>query len=80
MLFTKDVDIELRIVCEQFIQNVSESLISPLSAFLTKVNVVLLFRHATAGDGGQENSCLEMWSFMFDITFSSVFLKQTSLF
>ena len=33
----KDVDVELRIVCEQFIQNVSESLISPLSAFLAKV-------------------------------------------
>ena len=37
LLFSKDVDVELRIVCEQFIQNVSESLISPLSAFLTKV-------------------------------------------
>lgn len=36
----KDVDVELRIVCEQFIQNVSESLISPLSAFLTKVTVI----------------------------------------
>ena len=34
----KDVDVELRIVCEQFIQNISESLISPLSAFLAKVN------------------------------------------
>ena len=34
----KDVDVELRVVCEQFIQNVSESLIVPLSAFLTKVN------------------------------------------
>lgn len=42
--FIKDVDVELRIVCEQFIQNVSESLISPLSAFLTKVNKHLLLR------------------------------------
>ena len=38
----KDVDVELRIVCEQFIQNVSESLISPLSAFLTKVSWILM--------------------------------------
>jgi len=36
-LSIQDVDIELRIVCEQFIQSVSESLIAPLSAFLTKV-------------------------------------------
>ncbi|KAJ7330668.1 Golgi transport complex subunit 3 [Desmophyllum pertusum] len=36
----KDVDVELRIVCEQFIQNISESLISPLSAFLAKVTVI----------------------------------------
>lgn len=34
----KEVDVELRVVCEQFIQNVSESLIAPLSAFLAKVN------------------------------------------
>ena len=34
----KDVDVELRIVCEQFIQSVSESLIAPLSAFLAKVS------------------------------------------
>ena len=59
VLFTKDVDIELRIVCEQFIQNVSESLISPLSAFLTKVNVVLLFIHATTGDSAQDNRDLK---------------------
>lgn len=32
------MDVELRVVCEQFIQNVSESLIAPLSAFLAKVN------------------------------------------
>lgn len=36
----KDVDVELRIVCEQFIQSVSESLIAPLSAFLAKVTVI----------------------------------------
>ncbi|KAK2566497.1 Conserved oligomeric Golgi complex subunit 3 [Acropora cervicornis] len=35
----KDVDVELRIVCEQFIQSVSESLIAPLSAFLAKAKV-----------------------------------------
>ena len=34
----KEVDVELRVVCEQFIQNVSESFIAPLSAFLAKVN------------------------------------------
>lgn len=37
--FHKDVDVELRIVCEQFIQSVSESLIAPLSAFLAKVRL-----------------------------------------
>ena len=37
LTFIQDVDVELRIVCEQFIQSVSESLIAPLSAFLTKV-------------------------------------------
>ncbi|CAH3023669.1 unnamed protein product [Porites evermanni] len=36
----KEVDVELRVVCEQFIQNVSESLIAPLSAFLAKVAVI----------------------------------------
>ena len=36
----KDVDVELRIVCEQFIQSVSESLIAPLSAFLAKVRII----------------------------------------
>ena len=62
LLFTKDVDIELRIVCEQFIQNVSESLISPLSAFLTKVNILSFYLefvknvlHATTGDGAQDS-------------------------
>lgn len=38
VLSFKEVDVELRVVCEQFIQNVSESLIAPLSAFLAKVN------------------------------------------
>lgn len=36
----KEVDVELRVVCEQFIQNVSESFIAPLSAFLAKVTVI----------------------------------------
>ncbi|XP_020896480.1 conserved oligomeric Golgi complex subunit 3 [Exaiptasia diaphana] len=37
----KEVDIELRIVCEKFIQHVSDSLISPMSALLSKVDVVV---------------------------------------
>ncbi|KAK3715776.1 hypothetical protein QZH41_006678 [Actinostola sp. cb2023] len=37
----KEIDIELRVVCEKFIQHVSDSLISPMSALLSKVNVVI---------------------------------------
>ena len=38
LLIFQDVDSELRDVCEQFIQTVSESFISPLAAFLAKVS------------------------------------------
>ncbi|EDO40929.1 predicted protein [Nematostella vectensis] len=37
----KEVDRELRVVCEQFIQQVSESFISPLSAFIESVRKVV---------------------------------------
>ncbi|XP_032237953.2 conserved oligomeric Golgi complex subunit 3 [Nematostella vectensis] len=48
----KEVDRELRVVCEQFIQQVSESFISPLSAFIGKVNVILKL----AEDEGKDKS------------------------
>ena len=37
-LFSKEVDNELKIVCEQFIANISDSLITQVKDFLSKVN------------------------------------------
>ncbi|XP_031565571.1 conserved oligomeric Golgi complex subunit 3-like [Actinia tenebrosa] len=48
----KEVDIELRVVCEKFIQHVCESLISPLSGLLSKINVVVKM----AEDDGKDPS------------------------
>ena len=55
----KEVDVELRVVCEQFIQNVSESLIAPLSAFLAKVNK-RVFWHVFASEFISSGFCNSM--------------------
>lgn len=43
-LCLQEVDIELRVVCEKFIQYVCDSLISPLSGLLSKVTIYTVMR------------------------------------
>ncbi|XP_012554836.1 conserved oligomeric Golgi complex subunit 3 isoform X2 [Hydra vulgaris] len=49
----KEVDSELKIVCEQFITDVTESYISPLTSLLDKIDTVLKMAEADGKDSKQ---------------------------
>lgn len=53
VLFFKEVDSELKLVCEQFISDVTDSYISPLISLLDKIDTILKMAEADCKDGTQ---------------------------